>query len=611
MEIYELVGFKTGLDSSGVNFLAPYDAFEELSNCFIYKQQLKSRKGFSKFVPDQLEAKNTVLGIFNFINDSGITELLVVDKSYLYRYSTVSNNFVKIPFTSAIPITDFGIINDYNYISGCSYSDFEGKVRFVFTSSGMSEVYFYDGSGVKIYTNSTDNPQYKAYDSRKLVNAKHVKFFNGRINFFSPTLDSKEHKQMILYSGIKDSSGKGDKFDVAGSGYVECDTYENMQGASILGNHLLLTFTESKWYVSKTEDAFNPYIINKIPCDIGSDCPYGDLVFNNSVYSFSKKGITIANGNNSERIDFKIPYFSRDEVEKDSYANITSYFDTKNAQILFSYIDSEYSSSRNTNLLVYNYEEQSWATFKLSFSVFGETNLGKNLVWKEINSSNNAKWAKWKDTDEIWKEIGTIKYKIVTLAGDNEGYIYKLNVGQDDYSSSIIGITKATNAVISITDNNFVVGDTISLKNINGMTELNGKKYEILATTSNSITINCDTTDYSTYISDGLVSSCIYFRAQMKTFNPYRAESRKCYISRIDIMINKFAESIDLLVSDGDYIIKDTTVNTDLDKSDFQIVSVTINHEAEFFNIALSKVNSNTQIIIESIKIYAKKGAYL
>ncbi len=59
---------------------------------------------------------------------------------------------------------------------------------------------------------------------------------------------------------------------------------------------------------------------------------------------------------------------------------------------------------------------------------------------------------------------------------------------------TVTGITKATSAVITVNDTTgLAVGDTISLRNVTGMTEINNKKLQITALTGTTITVNLDT----------------------------------------------------------------------------------------------------------------------
>ena len=68
---------------------------------------------------------------------------------------------------------------------------------------------------------------------------------------------------------------------------------------------------------------------------------------------------------------------------------------------------------------------------------------------------------------------------------------------------SITGITKAVAAVITTSTHTFNVGESVHIYGVSGMTQINGKRVTILSKTTTTITVDLDTTGYSTYTSGG------------------------------------------------------------------------------------------------------------
>jgi len=100
MDVYEVTGYRTGIDRAGVNFLDPADAFEVLRNAFIYRQVLQSRLGFSQFA-NRLSDGSRVMGIFENVLPDSSKDLLVCSKDYLYKYNTTTDQFAKPNDTSS------------------------------------------------------------------------------------------------------------------------------------------------------------------------------------------------------------------------------------------------------------------------------------------------------------------------------------------------------------------------------------------------------------------------------------------------------------------------------------------------------------------------------
>ena len=80
----------------------------------------------------------------------------------------------------------------------------------------MNGIYFYEGVDVKRFTDVIDNPDYQAPAAGALTKATRVIWFGERLNFFMPEIASSVQNQSVLFSGIRNSAGNGDKFNVSG-----------------------------------------------------------------------------------------------------------------------------------------------------------------------------------------------------------------------------------------------------------------------------------------------------------------------------------------------------------------------------------------------------------
>ena len=558
MDIYEITGFKTAIDRAGVNFLDPADAFEVIQNGFIYRQVLQSRLGFAQF-GNQLSDLERVMGIFTFTLLSGINELLVFSKQHLYRYNTGTDAFDQIAFSAVIlglnPGYTLNIANNDDYISGTSYPGsstaspvYTPVSRFVFTSKGItpvtggSGVLFYDGTVVKDFFVAADNPnmQQPAASIGNIRRATYLSNFNQRLNLFAPQTSVQTYNQGVLYSAINDSSGNGDKYNVAGAGMVECDTGETMKSSARLGDMTVMNFTRSSWSLEKTRDAFNPYFTRKIPSVLGTDAGFSAVQWNYEVKSAGKTGMITCDGRQSLRFDNKIPLVTADEFDQEKFELTYGGFDRDRGQFMFAYRDdfSNLVGLTQDKVLIYNYEESTWAINDQRFSVFGETNLGQSLVWDDIDGLKDPSWARWDDTEEIWNNIGIENETQKTLAGDNNGFVYQINQDYDDYFTTISGITNAPSAVVTIPATNFQIGDRVIIRGVNSMPDINNAVFSVIAVTATSITLNVDSTLMGLYGGGGNVSKTIQFNAPMSPFNPYRKDGRKVYVSHVEFLLN-------------------------------------------------------------------------
>ena len=612
-QIFEIVDYKTGIDDSGVNYLDPADAFKVLQNGFVYRQELKSRLGFSMFSTGRLSDGSRVMGIFEHILPNNTTECLAITKEFLYSYNTGTNTFDQIPNVMSAPAGGFGISSNDEYVSGTTYPFPDGTQRFVFTGKGMSDIYMYDGTDVRSFT--LDNANYQAPAAGTLRNAFHIIWFGERLNLICPTINAIFYPQGVLYSGIRDSSGNGDKFNAVGSGQINLDTYNYINGATINGNVLELMLNRSNWALEKTRDAFNPYFPRRIPCVVGTDASFGFATWGDEVKSLGKTGAVSSDARQALRFDNKIPYFTANEIDATEFQTTYGGFDRINGQFLYSYISSGSDNTTQDKVLVYNYEEKTWAINDMRFSVFGQTVLGQELTWDDIYEVNHPSWGEWDTTEEIWNQIGVTAEQQKTLAGDDNGIIYQLNQDFDDYYSAISNISQAASAVITIGDTSYQVGDTVTFEDVEGMTEINGRTAIVTAVNSlTEIVVNIDTTLFTAYTSGGHVSKPISFKAITSPFNPYRSEGRRVYVSHIEFLLDVTGGGVYVDVYQDEEespFIRDVLIQPSLDTTKArQYITLCVNNEANFMSFALKQESASDQVIITSMRIHARQGGF-
>jgi len=67
---------------------------------------------------------------------------------------------------------------------------------------------------------------------------------------------------------------------------------------------------------------------------------------------------------------------------------------------------------------------------------------------------------------------------------------------------TITAITKASQGVVTVANHGYSVGEVAYFEGVLGMTEINGREAEIVAVTTNTFTIDLNTTGFSTFTSD-------------------------------------------------------------------------------------------------------------
>ena len=646
MEVFEITGYLTGISDAGVNYLQPSDSFQNILNGFINRQVLQSRQGIGFFAP-RLAGNTRVFGIFEHILPDSTTELLAFDQNFLYKYNTGTGIFDQIPFAGSMAAyTGFNISAKDLYISGVSYpaaqflstgvanpayTPLNQGARFIFCGDGItpnlasSSIFFYNGTDVRDFTDIGDNPNYAPPTMGALNKAQFVCWFNERLNFINPTIASIDYEQGILYSGIRTTSGNGDKFNISGSGLLQADIYETINGFTILGNYIILNFIRSNWVLEKTVDAFNPYFIRKVPSVLGTNAKFSSVAWSDQDRSLGRTGIISTDGRESLRIDNKIPRFTADEIDQIGFNLTYGGFDRINNQFLWAYKQYESDSDTQNRVLVGNYEEDSWSVFDQRFSVFGQTDLGLNLTWDDIDeTSGNESWSTWDTTEEIWDRIGLGLSVQKTLAGDDFGFIYELNQDNDDYYSDISAIATGATTTLTVTATGILPGDLVTVSDVGGMTELNnfnpstgeqiGNLYLVISSTLTSVEIKVDSTLFTPYTLGGHITKIISFYAETIPFNPYRTLGRRCYISHVDFLIdtNGGFLKVDVLADEEETPFKQNVLLRPTSTTRLrEYVTMTVDNEASFHTFVLKQESPAVRMRLTSMRIYASPGGML
>ncbi|MCK5436230.1 MAG: hypothetical protein KAI88_06335, partial [Nitrosomonadaceae bacterium] len=254
----------------------------------------------------------------------------------------------------------------------------------------------------------------------------------------------------------------------------------------------------------------------------------------------------------------------------------------------------------------------------------GSSIIGNDLPWDDIDeTTGNVTWDRWDTTEENWNKIGIGEDVFKTLAGDDLGFIYELNRDNDDYTTTISAITKASSAVLTVAESAFKVGDIVSVSSVEGMTEINNfdpdtneftrDLYIISAATATSVTLNVDSSNFTTYTGGGILSKPIQFKARTNPLNPYRAMGKRFYVSEVEFLIETSGGGlqVDVVANESvdptkeDTIIKSTTIR----QSD-EWVTMSVNEEADFITFIFKQTSPAVQVKIKSVRIHGEAGGF-
>lgn len=349
--------------------------------------------------------------------------------------------------------------------------------------------------------------------------------------------------------------------DIFGKGgFIDAPVNEAIVSAIFYKNTLIVGFERSTWQLRYVGEYGIPFIWERISSDFGTESTFSAILFDDGVLSIGDKAIVISNGVNVKRLDVDIP----DEVFlfKNAAAGperIQGIRDFKRELVYWSFVDSS-AQQPNQNypdsVLVYNYRNQTWATFRDNVTAFG-------TIQKDVGISWDSLTVFWDDEVVTWDDPQDQSGFPFILAGNQQGFIHQYGYTTPDNASlSIAAINLTTTPIrLTIPNHNLEDGEIIFLSNIQFLdstgttslsTDLNDKTYQVQFITKDIIGILKWDTDEQLYVNDfdftpvttalyvggGLAALYPLLYVQTKDFSPFLEKGMQLKMSYIDFLMD-------------------------------------------------------------------------
>lgn len=340
-----------------------------------------------------------------------------------------------------------------------------------------------------------------------------------------------------------DQTGKG--------GYLSAGTSANIATLTNNEDVLLVGFTNRQTRFVYTGNDINPFLFFNINSELNSSATFSGVTLDQGGITIGSYGIAKTDQQSSQRIDLDIP----NEVFNIQNSNngaerVNAVRDYYNEWIYFSYpvkaqtttpVSGQINWIFPTQTFIYNYRDDTWGILYENYTAHGTYRAILGQTWTTIGNKYPT-WSVWNDP---WNSPTSATLFPQIVAGNPQGYVVikddstnecpsgsiqaisndngstqitSVNscVSPGDYllfsgalgmlTSTITAITKANPCVITTT-NTFDLNSYVTINNVIGMTELNGNTYQIIEQTGSTITLNVNSTSFTTYVSDGTVQS--------------------------------------------------------------------------------------------------------
>jgi len=246
----------------------------------------------------------------------------------------------------------------------------------------------------------------------------------------SPSADG----QSIRWSAINNPTNL--VADVTGNGgELSASTEDIIQSSEFLRDQLIVLFQNSTWTFRFTGSAFDPFRFDKINNSKSTNAPYGTVDYDDKVTAMGSKGLIACDGVNVQRYDVSVIDQFLD-INQSKFAQCFSQrFDTLN-QTWMLYPSAQNDALISDKILVYNFLENTWATFELPLSCLGLYYVTKDATWNSFSPAG-ANPINWNQAEFTWTSYLLQDLAPTLLGGGHTGIVYQMNDNDTDEGESI------------------------------------------------------------------------------------------------------------------------------------------------------------------------------
>lgn len=327
---------------------------------------------------------------------------------------------------------------------------------------------------------------------------------------------------------LDDTPGRG--------GFVDAPTEESITTVEFIKDRLIVYFERSTWELVYTGDATLPFRWQQINNELGAESRFSIIGFDKGAVGVGNVGVHSCNGVNVVRIDEKIP----DEIFRihngnDGPIRVYGIRDYYRELAYWTFPDATPNPTFPTSILVWNYENNSWAFFKDSFTCFGYFQKDSDLTWAQLGEIYGT-WAAWNDP---WGGARAQSQFPDIVAGNQEGFVHVLDAEKSSNQESLY-ITNMNSATeeLTVINHNLLAGDYVRVTEAQGITSLNDITFQVDQVVDDN-TIELDTVFSGTYTGGGKLTRISNLNVTSKQWNPGTPIGQQFRLPYLDFLLDR------------------------------------------------------------------------
>lgn len=252
--------------------------------------------------------------------------------------------------------------------------------------------------------------------------------------------------------------------DIIGKGgFIDAPVGEAIVSAGFNKDTLIVFFERSTWRLRYTGNELLPFIWEQINSEYGAESTFSSVIFDRGILAVGDKRIVSADSINVQPIDEKIP----DEVynfhnDNEGPQRVHGIRDFYRKLVYWTFPNDDPNEIYPDKVLVFNYDNGSWAIYNDSFTTFGTWQKRTDYTWATLPYSA---WSEW---TVPWGDARAQSFFPNIIAGNQKGFVVVLdNTSSNEESLELANtipnpsISNTSPANFHIPDHNLKIGQFV------------------------------------------------------------------------------------------------------------------------------------------------------
>jgi hypothetical protein len=333
---------------------------------------------------------------------------------------------------------DYFTGNNTNFFNATNWKPTTSATAYLYLTNDIDRITLFDGTNLSRPPFPITRAHQITY-TNDITTTLDIKVYKNRLLLLRPIVlpNLTADGQSIRWSALFNPTNL--VADVAGNGgELSAPTDDWLFSDQFLRDVLVVFFERTAWTFRFTGNAFDPFRFDKVNNSKTTSAPYASVGYDQRVTSVGSRGFIACDGVNVDRYDISV-IDQFEEINQEEFQQcFAQRYDNLN-QTWMLYPSTEANSTTSDMVVVYNFLEETWATYNLPLSCLGLFQGIKDAVWNDfaVNTVLGDEYPDWDSADFNWTYFVDQKLAPVLLGGSQEGLVFEMDNGITDNGTVI------------------------------------------------------------------------------------------------------------------------------------------------------------------------------